>query len=637
MSIGSRLFDLAVRAMEGTAERGAASEAAQARRLAIKRAAREVEALPPPAKPLALPKPAPKLPAGASKPRGGQWHPDTPLGAPDARTAGFSVRDRGAHAHPDTRYQVVRPEGRGAGQYRNAPDAWAGAERTHQHDISHTNLSPEAAARDARRENSLVGLYQQSVPNALGDWLEKSYAKYLRNDFGAPEDPLRSLAARGMHYDPEMTPERWADEVNSSLYEDPIGYYTVPRHSGEIQAEHNPLAFTDDLQGDLDSTAHALEPGVSHFGNAHPAAQGALMQAAPWLRKQPATDMLYGLRGTPDIGHFTDEMLNALNHETSGLPRDLAVRPESLSRMSFPQAVEHVGRINQWRAAEMEKAQQGMLDHPAVQMFKEYPENNPSGLRWVELRAPELPEGYHIDPATGEIMTAHGSNGPVGGSGDPRRPQLQEVLQQEGDAMGHCVGGYCPDVMAGRSRIFSLRDAKGSPHVTIETAPRQYRFSDVVGAVGQRTANEWLRDFTGTEGALAAMVDRAGLREQAPQDIVQIKGKQNRAPNAEYLPFVQDFVKSGQWGKVGDLANTGLTQLPGKRYINTEDFNNVVRDNNLNDLYQSFDFNARGFPHDPANMSPEDWDQFSHHFEGYKRGGLAVKRGCGCAACEGKR
>ena len=47
--------------------------------------------------------------------------------------------------------------------------------------------------------------------------------------------------------------------------------------------------------------------------------------------------------------------------------------------------------------------------------------------------------------------------------------------------------------------------------------------------------------------------------------IVQIKGKQNRAPNEEYLPFVQDFVRNsplGQpWAEVGDLQNTGLRRL----------------------------------------------------------------------------
>jgi len=105
---------------------------------------------------------------------------------------------------------------------------------------------------------------------------------------------------------------------------------------------------------------------------------------------------------------------------------------------------------------------------------------------------------------------------------------LSDALKYEGDTMGHCVGGYCPDVMEGKSRIFSLRSGKGEPHVTIEVQPS--------------SAFSKLRD------------------DGTPFDpnIVQIKGKANRAPNPEYLPFVQDFVKSGKWGDVGDLQNTGL-------------------------------------------------------------------------------
>lgn len=39
------------------------------------------------------------------------------------------------------------------------------------------------------------------------------------------------------------------------------------------------------------------------------------------------------------------------------------------------------------------------------------------------------------------------------------------------------------------------------------------------------------------------------------------KGKGNKAPKKEYLPFVQDFVRSGNWSRVGDLQNTGLIAI----------------------------------------------------------------------------
>lgn len=48
-------------------------------------------------------------------------------------------------------------------------------------------------------------------------------------------------------------------------------------------------------------------------------------------------------------------------------------------------------------------------------------------------------------------------------------------------------------------------------------------------------------------------------RGVSPVDrVLQIKGKGNKKPNDEYLPFVQDFVKSGKWSDVGDLQNRGL-------------------------------------------------------------------------------
>jgi hypothetical protein len=41
-------------------------------------------------------------------------------------------------------------------------------------------------------------------------------------------------------------------------------------------------------------------------------------------------------------------------------------------------------------------------------------------------------------------------------------------LEEEGDAMGHCVGGYWPDVREGRTSIYSYRDPAGVPQATLE-------------------------------------------------------------------------------------------------------------------------------------------------------------------------
>lgn len=49
-----------------------------------------------------------------------------------------------------------------------------------------------------------------------------------------------------------------------------------------------------------------------------------------------------------------------------------------------------------------------------------------------------------------------------------QRLTTEAQLQYEGDVMNHCVGGYAPEAESGRALIYSLRDEKGKPHVTIE-------------------------------------------------------------------------------------------------------------------------------------------------------------------------
>jgi hypothetical protein len=56
-----------------------------------------------------------------------------------------------------------------------------------------------------------------------------------------------------------------------------------------------------------------------------------------------------------------------------------------------------------------------------------------------------------------------------------------EQLEAEGEIMQHCVGSYCPAVAAGQTIIYSLRDPKGKPHVTVEFNEQLNRFAQVQG------------------------------------------------------------------------------------------------------------------------------------------------------------
>jgi hypothetical protein len=142
---------------------------------------------------------------------------------------------------------------------------------------------------------------------------------------------------------------------------------------------------------------------------------------------------------------------------------------------------------------------------------------------------------------------------------------LEDALKYEGETMGHCVGGYCPDVVEGRSRIYSLRDDKGRPHVTIEVAPRNITVEEAIKIARDEGLPE-----KGME-TFKRVTEIMGSGDFMRQDIVQIKGKSNKAPKEEYLPAVQDFVRSGNFGKVGDLQNTGLVKF-GNEYRLPSDF-----------------------------------------------------------------
>lgn len=83
----------------------------------------------------------------------------------------------------------------------------------------------------------------------------------------------------------------------------------------------------------------------------------------------------------------------------------------------------------------------------------------------------------------------------------------------EGELMGHCVGSYCSSVAQGTTHIYSLRDPKNLPHVTIEIdIERHYSSLD------------------------SLYNNRKGVME-----VVQIQGKQNEDPLPEYKKRIKEW------------------------------------------------------------------------------------------------
>lgn len=411
------------------------------------------------------------------------------------------------------------------------------------------DVMPGAYAGDAPANAAEL---RNARSTATNDWIDKQLTRYVKNEMGTPEDPIRALAESGiLHVNPEelnFRPEVWGKN-----------YMTRP---GQQWLAQSPAAKA--WEGVSDSSINDSLAGDHLVGDINGHKES--LQKNPWLEKVPPETRVYSTEGmyNSDVGftHLMDELRNAMN-PASGLPPELLLKYSALNNVSVPQAVERVSKINAWRAAQQAEADTALANNQATFTHKEYPGTN---MKWVQLKPPELE-----------------------GMPDGAREILGDALKYEGDTMGHCVGGYCDDVASGATRIFSLRDGKGQPHVTIEVAP-----------ASQMPDEELLAQIRRREPFGAPSTHERMMQEARQPSIVQIKGKGNTAPAAGYLPYVQDFVRSGQWGNIGDLRNTGLQDISkwpervkalGSRYVTDAEHNAYLDDALLRDL----DDNAKGF------------------------------------------
>jgi hypothetical protein len=72
------------------------------------------------------------------------------------------------------------------------------------------------------------------------------------------------------------------------------------------------------------------------------------------------------------------------------------------------------------------------------------------------------------------------------------RAELDALLSAEGEIMQHCVGDYSDAVEYGEVRIYSIRDPKGRPHVTMEwCSMRPGYFAQIMGKQNTKIAEKY--------------------------------------------------------------------------------------------------------------------------------------------------
>ncbi len=476
------------------------------------------------------------------------------------------------------------------------------------------------------------GVYADNA--AINSWINGPLRNYVMRDTATPDDPVRKLAEQGvLHYTPGRLSKFDKDmlaAINPNRSQ--MGKSRLAKLWENVTDKSIHSTSAGALQEKLSSNDYFKKKFIDYLGG--PDSMGFVPKLDPesqlhylsFTQNSPAISSV----GSEALGfsHLVDELSNALSPDL--LPQHLRLTPEQLKQMGMEKAVRHVDAINKYRA-ELEAAKNvEMLT--GIPTIREYAENNPKGLRWVELAAPsELPKSVRIEEKpykdyvirrlvseTGDDVGGGWFGHPEQGYPDPVEnyrifgapKDLQNQLKYAGDTMGHCVGGYCDKVLGGQSRIFSLRDAKGEPHVTIETSPKQWfyeadKFPDPTGQYENfhRLVHSSRKGDGDYEEVARKLAAEHGL--SLPHSIVQIKGKQNRKPNDEYLPFVQDFVKNnplgGDWADVGDFGNTGLKRL--------SDMGNEPMIKAAREKFGDY-------------VTPEEWDSIMKGGEGFAQGGV---------------
>ena len=464
------------------------------------------------------------------------------------------------------------------------------------------------------------------VNNAINKWVDSNLTNYVKKQMATPDDPVRKLAEEGVAHMPII-------EVDTNR-----------NHARGIRKMHGSkqMGQSEAAKSWEDVSDISIYPGnVGEIKRVKEHGGPGADKYEPWMEKaDPNTVVSRTTRNfnTRDLGF--DHIVDVLRQDV----REGRIRPEQLSKVSMEQAVRRTYEYDQEMAKKMRETQAKVTE--GMPVHKEYPE----GYKWIELTQPkvdpkkELPEGFHLEDTEDGLVVMNDRTGEIAS------PELAAALKYEGETMGHCVGGYCPDVLAGRSRIYSLRDAKGEPHVTVEVEPGHplEGHKNLNSAEKQELHNQVVAEhYGGREPDLTnvfsdltnyekhpyfqkiseAYVNKYGM--PAPS-IQQIKGKQNRAPKEEYLPFVQDFVKSGKWSDVNELRNAGLRDIEHnprlKEYLKKKgsDVPRYLTENEHQGYTDDFLMDTL-YPKDETPLPPE---------QGMAGGGLLSKIGKAAKAAE---
>ncbi len=391
-------------------------------------------------------------------------------------------------------------------------------------DLEHIDRLKSSDGNEQRLEELEYRVNQDRRDLAINDWLDTKMVNYIKNEMGTTEDPVMDLAKRGVLHLPI--------EQGGRTYEADVDFLMDRR------AEFG-YPISDYSDPSLESTwALASEMSLDRmtlgeYKDRYP------KDVDPWMEKAPddtIINMMPRQMGINKLGieHIIDRMKDMSNPDMAGeVPDKFNIDYRDYKKMSVPQMIERISEFDTWRLNSIAEANAALANNAATTTVKEYDNGN----KWVQIGVNEQTTDKDVETALG----------------------------YEGDTMGHCVGGYCNDVINGVTKIFSLRDKKGQPHVTIEMVketPFDQRAEEFDRIRQELYEQHWeaIHDGQMTQADLDMMADRAARDAQQGGEwvIQQVKGKGNAKPAEKYIPMVQDFIIENKYDVVGDLHHTDL-------------------------------------------------------------------------------
>jgi hypothetical protein len=339
---------------------------------------------------------------------------------------------------------------------------------------------------------------------ALRKWEESNLMNYVKNQMGTKDDPIRQVWDKGYLH---------VDEKNWN--------YDDIRAPNRLKEKRWKKGFPTEGHATTEK-GKIWENMVDRRIMQKPASELAkheyFLQEHPWLaNKNPNEEINYlDIPGGLHLDKLVNQVRKALNRGD--------IKPEDVPNYKIADAVKSAhNEINANKKKQLEESSIGLP------VKKDYDD----GYKWVEL--------YH-----------------------PNKEKTRDVLASEGEFMGHCVGDYAEgedfdDIMSQSKRIYSLRDANGEPHITIEVNKPSTKKVSAETYLEKYASDEFKLRHPKPEGFYGSMKQLMGIekdpeyikwRSEYPNRISQIKGKKNTKPKEEYEPYIADFLGSGNWSDI---------------------------------------------------------------------------------------